>query len=94
MSIKINIDPILYDFTDTHEVAEDVVEASGNTVGECLQYLVTQFPEIKKVLFDKEGELLRYLDIYVNLESAYPEDLAKPVKDGDEIDIIPMIGGG
>jgi hypothetical protein len=45
-------------------------------------------------LFDKKGKLLSYVDIYVNLESSYPEELAKPVKAGDELSITLMIAGG
>ena len=90
MSIKINIHPILYHFTNDR----DVVEVNGSTVGQCLEHLVAQFPEIKKGLFGKDGKLLNYVDVYVNGESAYPEELARPVKDGDELQLVLMIAGG
>ena len=90
MSIKINIHPVLHYFTDN----QDVVEVNGRTVGQCLEHLVAQFPGIKKALFDKEGKLLSYVDVYVNGESAYPEELATPVKDGDELHIAVIISGG
>ncbi|MBE9522435.1 MAG: ThiS family protein, partial [Proteobacteria bacterium] len=35
-----------------------------------------------------------YVDIYVNLESSYPEELAKPVMDGDKLSVTLMIAGG
>ncbi len=54
--------------------------------------MIEQFPNLK--LFDTDGKLLAYLDVYVNGESAYPEGLKKPVKDEDELSIILMIGGG
>lgn len=81
MSIKINIPGHSRHFTNNIRV----VEVDGNTVGECLNHLVKKFPEIKTGLFDKDGELLNYFSIYVNGESAYPEELIKPVKDGDEL---------
>ena len=90
MSIKINIHPGLHHFTND----QDVAEVNGSTVGQCLDHLVKQFPGIEKGLFDKNGKLLNYVDIYVNLESAFPEELAKPVKDGDELHIIVIIAGG
>jgi molybdopterin converting factor small subunit len=34
------------------------------------------------------------VEVYVNNESAYPEELAKPVQDGDEIHLILMLAGG
>ena len=90
MSIKVNIHPGLYHFTDDRDVAE----VEGTTVGQCLDDLIAQFPEIKKALFDKEGKLLRHFDIYVNKENTYPELLIKPVKDGDELHILVLAAGG
>ena len=90
MSIKINIHPFLSHFTND----QDVVEVNGSTVGQCLERLVTQFPQLKNWLFDKDGKLNRLVDIYVNLESSYPEELDKPVKDGDELHIVVIISGG
>ena len=90
MSVKININPFLSHITNDR----DVVEVDGSTVGQCLEQLVTQFPELKQWLFEKDGKLNRLVDIYVNLESSYPEELAKPVNDGDELHIIFIISGG
>ena len=90
MSIKINIPPYLRSYTNNVEV----VEVNGSTVGECLSHLFKQFPDIKKALFDKNGELRGYIDVYINNESAYPEELAKLVKDGDELCILYIISGG
>ena len=71
-----------------------VVEVKGNTVGECLNDLVKRFPGTKKQFFSSEGNLFENISIYVNEETAYPEQLAKPVKDGDELNIVIVIGGG
>ncbi len=90
MSIKIDIPSYLQPFTNNMEV----VEANGSTVGECLNHLVKQFPGIEKMLFAKNGKLFGYVGIYVNGEDAYPEELAKSVKDGDELYILYIIGGG
>lgn len=71
-----------------------VTEVEGETVGECLSKLVRQFPGLEPRLFAKRGKLHNYLDIFVNRQSAYPEELAKPVRDGDELHIINIIVGG
>jgi molybdopterin converting factor small subunit len=71
-----------------------VVEVEGGTVGDCLEDLVQQYPGMKEGLFDKKGKLLNVVEVYVNNESAYPEELAKSVKDGDEIQLILMLAGG
>ena len=90
MSIKINIPSYLQSFTGGMEV----VEVSGSTVGGCLKHLVEQFPGMEEMLFGKNGKLHGYVGIYINEEDAYPEELAKPVKDGDELHILYLIGGG
>jgi hypothetical protein len=45
-------------------------------------------------IFAKNGKLSNIVEIYVNLKSAYPNELAKPVQDGDEIHAIMMLAGG
>ena len=81
MSVMINIPTNLRHYTN----GKAVIEVKGNTVGECLNDLARQFPGIEAGLFDDMGKLLHYLDVYVNLESSYPEELDKAVKDGDEL---------
>jgi len=88
MSTKVNSGPLLSRYTDT----QNIVEVDGKTVGECLKNLVEQFPKLE--LFDKNGRLLDYFGIYVNGESAYPNELDTPVKDDDELSIVLMIAGG
>lgn len=90
MSVKINISPILFQYTNN----KSMVEVKGNTVGQCLDQLVRQFPELKKWLFENNSKLRSYIDIYINDESAFPEGLTKPVKEGDILDILFIIDGG
>lgn len=90
MNVKINVPSSWQRFTYDQEVAE----VAGSTIGECLNHLVKQFPDIESELFDESGNLFQYLDIYVNGKSSYPEELAKPVKDGDVLYILREIGGG
>ncbi|MFC2025374.1 MoaD/ThiS family protein [Chloroflexota bacterium] len=90
MSVKIVIPSYLQSQTDNVETAE----VNGSTVGECLNHLIKQFPRMGKMLLDKNSKLFAYLNIYINGEDGYPDELAKPVKDGDELHILYMIGGG
>jgi len=71
-----------------------IAEVDGDTVGECFDHLVKQFPGIEQDVFGEDGKLLSYISIFVNGESTYPGDLTKPVKDGDDIYVVPMIAGG
>lgn len=90
MSVKVNIHKTHRQFTGGSEF----VEVEGQTVGDCLDDLVRQFPSIKEALFDKKGRLLNVIEVYVNMESTYPEELKKKVRDGDAIHIAVMLAGG
>jgi len=88
MTIKIKVSHILRQFTKD----QDTVEVNGSTVGECLDDLARQFPDIKKWLFDKNGILL--VLILTDGETIYQKDLNRPVADGDELHLILIVGGG
>jgi len=90
LSVEIHIPQFL------QHLSRDVktVEGNGRTVGECLSDLVKQFPELEARLFDRNGELVKYLVVLVNGVSAYPEELVKPVNDRDKLHIINIIAGG
>jgi molybdopterin synthase sulfur carrier subunit len=91
VSVKVKIFyPHLKQYTDNQEV----VEVNGSTVGECLGDLVKQFPGIEKGIFDEHGQLINYVYFFINGKGAYPTDLAKPVRDGDELTIALLLAGG
>jgi len=90
MSVKVHIHTTHRQYTNGLEV----VEVKGNTVGACLNHLVQQFPGMGKALFVKKDKLLNIVEIYVNHATAYPNELVKPVKDGDEIHLVVMLAGG
>jgi len=90
MPVRVHIHLTHRQFTD----GLDVVSVEGSTVGECLNHLIKQFPKMEKALFAKKDKLLNIVEVYVNQSSAYPNELAKPVKDGDEIHLIMMLAGG
>jgi len=90
MSAKIHIHLTLRRFTD----GEQVVEVEGKTVGECVKNLIRKYPGIGSSLLDKRGHLQKIVEVYVNGESAYPNELAKPVKDGDNVHLTLMLAGG
>jgi molybdopterin converting factor small subunit len=90
MSVKINVYYFLPHLTNDQEI----VEVEGNTVGECLGDFVKKFPGAREWLFEDDGELRKYLDIFVNLVETDPDDLSTPVSDGDEIHIVMHLTGG
>ena len=89
MSVKIKTHPFLRRFLNNQEE----VEVTGTTVGECIDDLEHKFPGFKEQIL-RNGKLRDIFEIYVNYDSAYPEELARPVKDGDTVTIITYIAGG
>lgn len=73
----------------------EVVQADGATVGELLLSLDTSFPGLKDRICDDAGNVRRFVNVYLNDEDIrFLAENATPVKDGDEISIVPAIAGG
>jgi MoaD family protein len=67
----------------------------GATVGEVLAALAEQYPGIGERIFESEGRVRRFVNVYLNDEDVRSlQAEATPVKDGDEIGIIPAMAGG
>jgi molybdopterin synthase sulfur carrier subunit len=91
MAIKIRIPTPLRQLTN----GVDIAEASGATVGDVLNDLTAKFAGMDKRLFKTPGELNRFVSIYVNDEDIrFLENLQTPVKEGDDVSIVPAIAGG
>ncbi len=74
---------------------QDSVVLSGATVGEVLTSLTTKFPDLRKQLFNDEGKLRSFVNVYLNDEDIrYLKKDASPVADGDTLSIVPSIAGG
>ena len=74
---------------------QDVIKARGTTVGEVLQWLTETYPGLKERLRDEQGEVRRFINIYVNDEDIrFIQNLETPLKEGDHVSIIPAIAGG
>jgi sulfur-carrier protein adenylyltransferase/sulfurtransferase len=74
---------------------QDSVELGGATVGEVLSTLTTQYQELRRQLFNDEGKLRSFVNVYLNDEDIrYLQKDATPVKEGDTVSIVPSIAGG
>ena len=74
---------------------QDVVKAEGSTVGELLDNLTSEYTELRKHLYNDEGKLRNFVNIYVNDDDIrYLQKEATPIKDGDTISIVPSVAGG
>ena len=91
MSKKVRIPTPLRKLTNN----EEVVEINAATIGEAIVELQTRFPGIQERLVDDQGEVRRFVNVYLNEEDIrFLQGRATPLKDGDEISIIPAIAGG
>ena len=74
----------------------ETVSIPGATITEVFSALTAQFPELKQQLFNNEGKLRSFVNVYFNDEDLryLPEKEATPVSDADELTIIPSIAGG
>ncbi len=73
----------------------DVVEVEGATVGDALQGLVGQYGDLRRHLYNDDGRLRSFVNIYVNDEDIRHLDREKTaLKAGDTISIVPSVAGG
>lgn len=71
------------------------VSANGTTVKEIIDHLESNYPGFKEKLYSDDGELRRFINIYINEEDIrFMDSDGSAVKDGDTISIIPAIAGG
>jgi len=71
------------------------VDAGGSTVGDVLQALVDQHPDTKAQLFSDDGELNRFVNVYLNDEDVRVLDgLGTGVDETDTVMILPAMAGG
>lgn len=75
---------------------QDAVQVEAGTVGQALNALTTQHPDLKKHLYSDEGKLRAFVNVYLNDEDVryLPEKEATTVTDADSLSIIPSIAGG
>jgi len=91
MAAKVRIPTPLRKLTNN----EEVVEVSADTIGAAIAELQSRYPGIKERLLDDTGAVRRFVNVYVNEEDIrFLQNQQTPLKDGDEVSIIPAIAGG
>jgi MoaD family protein len=72
-----------------------VVEATGSTLGELFDDLVTRFPALKDKVITEDGQLHKFVNVYVNDDDVrYLDKLETKVSDSDTVSILPAVAGG
>ena len=88
---KLKIPPVLRQQTD----GQAEVMADGGTVGEVLRALTEQHPDTTDQLFSPEGDLNRYVNVYLNDEDVRVLDgLDTSASESDTVVILPAMAGG
>ncbi len=88
---KILIPTALRQFTN----GQDAVHVSGSNVGEALEALTVQFPDLRKNLFTDAGKLRSFVNVYVNDEDIrYLEKSETALDESATVSIVPSIAGG
>ena len=74
---------------------KEEVTVAGGTIAALITSLETQHPGIKERICDETGQVRRFVNIFVNDEDIrFLKNLETPVKDSDEVSIVPAIAGG
>lgn len=87
MSINVKLPFVLRKLAD----GQEVVEVTGYSAQECLDALTVQFPDMRRWLFTKQGEVATHVRLFTNRQQA---SAAESLKDGDELIILLAVAGG
>jgi MoaD family protein len=91
MSVTVRLPTIMR----THAGGQSEVSAQGSTIGEVIDDLVTRFPGTATHLRAPDGGVHKFVNVYLNDEDVrYLGKLDTPVKDGDQVSILPAVAGG
>ena len=91
MPVKIRIPSPLRSYTN----GADVIETTGSSINEVLNNLKDKASGIETRLFKGPNQLNRFVNVYLNDEDIrFLKNLDTPVKEGDEVSIVPAIAGG
>ena len=74
---------------------QSTVTVKGSTIGDVLRELVAEYPGMAGQLLNEDGSLHKFVNVYVNDDDVrYLEALDTPVKEGDEVSLLPAVAGG
>jgi sulfur-carrier protein len=91
MAIDVRVPTVLRKHTD----GEKTVSADGATVRELIDDLEARHPGLRDALVDEEGQLRRFINVYVNDEDVrYLSGIETPLSDGDTVSVLPAVAGG
>ena len=91
MSVSVRVPTILRTYTG----GDSEVTAEGATLGDVLEDLDQRYSGIKARILDDQGELRRFVNVYVgNDDVRFLDGLATATPDGAQVSVIPAVAGG
>jgi sulfur-carrier protein len=91
LAVQVRIPTVFRKYTDQ----QGVVEVEPGTLASVVDQLESRFPGIKDQLLSGDGELHRFVNVYLNDEDVrYLSKLHTPADDGDEVSLLPSVAGG
>jgi sulfur-carrier protein len=91
VAVEVRIPTVFRRFTG----GESSVELEPGTVSNLIEQLEQRYPGMGEQILTSEGDLHRFINIYVNDEDArYLEKLDTKVTDGDTVSLLPSVAGG
>jgi molybdopterin converting factor small subunit len=91
MSVKLNLPSILAKLADNQRT----IELEASTVGEAVSAVATRYPNLAERLRDPEGRPYQFVTFFLNdRDIRLQGGFDAPVKDGDEITVVPALAGG
>jgi len=91
MPVEVKIPTVFRKFTGN----EATVELEPGTIADLIDQLGSLYPGLKEQLLAGDGQLHRYVNVYVNDEDArYLDKLGTQVAEGDKVSLLPSVAGG
>ena len=91
MAVKVRVPGPLRRLTS----GESVVEVEGVTVSEALDALEAKYPGFRERIYDADGQLRQFVNIYKNDEDIrFGSGLETAIEPGDDLSIVPAVAGG
>lgn len=91
MAVEVKIPTVFRKFTAN----EASVELEPGTIADLIDQLESRYPGFKDQLLASDGQLHRFVNVYVNDEDArYLEKLDTKVAEGDKVSLLPSVAGG
>lgn len=91
MAVEVRIPTVFRKFTSD----EAAVEVEPGTIADVITQLEDRYPDLKGQLLSDDGELHRFVNVYVNDEDVrYLDKLETKAADGDRVALLPSVAGG